>query len=918
MLVADGRCRILDAIGTAIPATLDLVTDRSSSPLAFPLVCGLLASVYFGLLGVSLGGEDVATTTEDGEQVPHWYASVVGLYVVCAIGTLSATSAYAGIRLKLLGIILCIVSTAFFAGFLRRFDFEENSSATVVAQISALVVMCLATLLTAVDASLWCCWRREPWAGEVGYLKECKEHVSMLLASRHGSKSDRSGGDDIYAVLAASRAGALSVALSPKATGSETSAPVTAATGAAAGSVGMAVSPADAGKSRPPGAGLEPSTAERKQGCCGEDGCCFSALSCIVREFDCRLPRSVRYPQRILACVFSGMLATILAFVVFRDATAGIVGAVGTVVQQVQLVQETLRLATENAKVAITAISGSEILSSEACANASSAVQLAVDDPSARNPLTEGMPAPLNMTTCVPATDPGAPIGLYPIHCACGILQSTEGLVNALDSATAPGGGLEVVFDQAEIIRHTLSNALDIGSALVLACLLLHWLHILPQYKRMLLALRSGSGLSGTATGEALQERDLVRQLTRQRAETTGVGLVPGRFAWRTATSAGFKELHLTAAWYVNDLSVNLVTQTVYNSLFSTLLLTTVAALLIFLVTWTPTLILLLQLLPVLATSLAVMAGNMLLRYCVIRPFVESGVHLARPRCFGIFEMLMIGSQAFSGVLVAVTRVCLGIVGLLVVFVRPDMQLFPSGTVFDSVHAPFMAALLADHRHNNPIVRIFCEDVVPACMQDAMAAKRAAGAIRNAQAKAVEGAAAAAAEDGSATGSQGDFAPEPLAELPKWAHRPSEWAQGSEPSWYGHTELFGMRCKRTKGAEVQAASSRGSGGVKTGGTGAGAGVQVAPRSGAPPGDASAPASDEELAGLHASVASARRRRVAFRWQLAYTLLRNSSIRRWRKDSVLRHRPTDDDAEKGTRAPVMAPVTPPEAARATEP
>ncbi|KAA0147533.1 hypothetical protein FNF29_07278 [Cafeteria roenbergensis] len=651
---------------------VDLVADRASSRLAFPVLCGLLASVYFGTLGADIetqraqpnattsapvaarllqsggggaaGGEQQPAGDGTEAASPFWYEASIACYAVCALGVLTATSAYQSPAARAIGFALAGAALAVFATLLGALDTSRRSAATLTALYSAATVMSAAVLIAAWDMVELLCWSRQPWQAEVDFSKGCRLHVAALLRGRPG------------------HAGLLSA--SPIAQAGDVPVATATATHRATGQAGVSSSRC-----------VAPSATSATWG----------------------KPRT---------CVFAGILSTIVAFVVFRESGDYLVAGLKRISAELSVVQQTLTVALDNAAIVAEAVGGPASASAQVCANATQAVRAVIADPSLRNPSTLGDPQPLNMSSCVPEADPGAPPGMYAIHCGCAVLQDTQRLVDQINSASAPGGGLDAVFSSVDVAADALRAAYDFSTSVVLVSLLLHWANVLPRFRRMLAALRQGRGV-GAATGqEMLEFRVLAAKLTEAGALSTGVGVVPGRFSTSSASSQGFRELHVPSGWYVNDLSVLLVTTSVYNALFSSILLSAVLTLLVFVVTWQPTMLLLVRALPAMVTSLILVAVDLVLRYCVVRPFFEEGTRLSRPRCFALYELASIGINGFSGPIVATTRMLLGIGTALLVSVRPDMQLFPTLSSFDSVHAPFISALLAEHRHNNPVLRV--------------------------------------------------------------------------------------------------------------------------------------------------------------------------------------------------------------------
>ncbi|KAA0167478.1 hypothetical protein FNF31_00917 [Cafeteria roenbergensis] len=565
--------------------------------------------------------------------------------------------------------------------------------------------MSAAVLIAAWDMVELLCWSRQPWQAEVDFSKGCRLHVAALLRGRPG------------------HAGLLSA--SPIAQAGDVPVATATATHRATGQAGVSSSRCVAPSATSATWG-KPRSDSRCVPARGIAGCCWRAGAEVFRQFDHSQPAGFRFPQRVLACVFAGILSTIVAFVVFRESGDYLVAGLKRISAELSVVQQTLTVALDNAAIVAEAVGGPASASAQVCANATQAVRAVIADPSLRNPSTLGDPQPLNMSSCVPEADPGAPPGMYAIHCGCAVLQDTQRLVDQINSASAPGGGLDAVFSSVDVAADALRAAYDFSTSVVLVSLLLHWANVLPRFRRMLAALRQGRGV-GAATGqEMLEFRVLAAKLTEAGALSTGVGVVPGRFSTSSASSQGFRELHVPSGWYVNDLSVLLVTTSVYNALFSSILLSAVLTLLVFVVTWQPTMLLLVRALPAMVTSLILVAVDLVLRYCVVRPFFEEGTRLSRPRCFALYELASIGINGFSGPIVATTRMLLGIGTALLVSVRPDMQLFPTLSSFDSVHAPFISALLAEHRHNNPVLRVFCEDVCPAILLDARRAEEKA------------------------------------------------------------------------------------------------------------------------------------------------------------------------------------------------
>ncbi|KAA0176036.1 hypothetical protein FNF27_02428 [Cafeteria roenbergensis] len=692
---------------------VDLVADRASSRLAFPVLCGLLASVYFGTLGADIetqraqpnattsapvaarllqsgggaaaGGEQQPAGDGTEAASPFWYEASIACYAVCALGVLAATSAYQSPAARAIGFALAGAALAVFATLLGALDTSRRSAATLTALYSAATVMSAAVLIAAWDMVELLCWSRQPWQAEVDFSKGCRLHVAALLRGRPG------------------HAGLLSA--SPIAQAGDVPVATATATHRATGQAGVSSSRCVAPSATSATWG-KPRSDSRCVPARGIAGCCWRAGAEVFRQFDHSQPAGFRFPQRVLACVFAGILSTIVAFVVFRESGDYLVAGLKRISAELSVVQQTLTVALDNAAIVAEAVGGPASASAQVCANATQAVRAVIADPSLRNPSTLGDPQPLNMSSCVPEADPGAPPGMYAIHCGCAVLQDTQRLVDQINSASAPGGGLDAVFSSVDVAADALRAAYDFSTSVVLVSLLLHWANVLPRFRRMLAALRQGRGV-GAATGqEMLEFRVLAAKLTEAGALSTGVGVVPGRFSTSSASSQGFRELHVPSGWYVNDLSVLLVTTSVYNALFSSILLSAVLTLLVFVVTWQPTMLLLVRALPAMVTSLILVAVDLVLRYCVVRPFFEEGTRLSRPRCFALYELASIGINGFSGPIVATTRMLLGIGTALLVSVRPDMQLFPTLSSFDSVHAPFISALLAEHRHNNPVLRV--------------------------------------------------------------------------------------------------------------------------------------------------------------------------------------------------------------------
>eukprot|EP00919_Chromeraceae_sp_WS-2016_P020295 GHVR01048329.1.p1 GENE.GHVR01048329.1~~GHVR01048329.1.p1 ORF type:complete len:168 (+),score=23.72 GHVR01048329.1:256-759(+) len=95
------------------------------------------------------------------------------------------------------------------------------------------------------------------------------------------------------------------------------------------------------------------------------------------------------------------------------------------------------------------------------------------------------------------------------------------------------------------------------------------------------------------------------------------------------------------------------------------------------------------------------------LKMILLSKVIGDGRHNRFPILYGYFETYLLISYTAKGLFLAAYRIIMNLLLLLAVMVRPDISPYPVLKSLDIYFNSYVSTLHCDHRHNNPLVRVF-------------------------------------------------------------------------------------------------------------------------------------------------------------------------------------------------------------------